>query len=73
LRIITFSVPTPSGVSVLLGKGDGTLQTAVDYAAGSSPDHVISADFDGDGNEDLATANYGSDFTGGGGRLGDVG
>jgi hypothetical protein len=59
----------PSGVSVLLGKGDGTLQTAVDYAAGSSPDHVISADFDGDGNEDLATANYGSDFTGGGGVL----
>jgi hypothetical protein len=59
----------PSGVSVLLGSGDGTFQEAADYAAGSSPDHVITADFNGDGNKDLATANYGSDFTGGGGVL----
>lgn len=59
----------PSGVSVLLGNGDGTFQEAVDYAGESGPDHVITADFNGDGNEDLATANYGSDFTGGGGVL----
>lgn len=47
------------GVSVLLGNGDGTFQEAVNYAAGSSPEHVITADFNSDGNVDLATANYG--------------
>src|SRR5918993_180004 len=60
----THTTTTPSNLSVLLGNGDGTFQEAVTYAAGSSPDHVITADFNGDGNEDLATANYGGDLVG---------
>jgi len=47
-------------VSVLLGNGDGSFQTHVDYAAGSKPDGVVAADFNGDGTLDLAVANFGS-------------
>src|SRR5439155_12280870 len=47
-------------VSVLLGRGDGTFQTAVNYAAGAGPSSVAIGDFDGDGKPDLAVANYGS-------------
>jgi hypothetical protein len=45
------------GVSLLLGKGDGTFQAAVNYAAGSSPYSVTVGDFNGDGHLDLAVAN----------------
>ena len=47
-------------VSVLLGKGDGTFQTAVNYRAGSAPQSVAVGDFNGDGKPDLAVANNGS-------------
>jgi hypothetical protein len=47
-------------VSVLLGKGDGTLQAAVNYAAGSGPFSVGVGDLNSDGKLDLAVANYGS-------------
>jgi PKD repeat protein len=47
-------------VSVLLGKGDGTFQTPVNYAAGSDADSVAVGDFNGDGRQDLAVANAGS-------------
>jgi hypothetical protein len=46
-------------VSVLLGKGDGTFLTAVSYAAGYQPVSVAVGDFNGDGKQDLAVANYG--------------
>jgi hypothetical protein len=47
----------PNGtVSVLLGQGDGTFQSAVNYAAGSYPWSVVVADFNGDGKQDLAVA-----------------
>jgi FG-GAP-like repeat/FG-GAP repeat len=46
-----------SKVSVLLGNGDGTLQTTADYATGAGPHWVVSADLNGDGKLDLATAN----------------
>jgi hypothetical protein len=47
------------GVVVLLGNGDGTFQTPVGYPASSPPsvivvDSLIVADFNGDGNLDLA-------------------
>jgi hypothetical protein len=42
-------------VSVFLGKGDGTFQTAKTYPAGANPTSVVVADFNGDGNLDLAT------------------
>jgi uncharacterized protein (TIGR03437 family) len=41
-------------VFVLLGKGDGTFATAGSYSAGKNPLCVTIADFNGDGNPDLA-------------------
>ena len=43
-------------VSVLLGNGDGTFQTHVDYATGAGPDSVAVGDFNGDHALDLAVA-----------------
>jgi protocatechuate 3,4-dioxygenase beta subunit len=45
-------------VSILLGNGDGTFQTAVNYDVGSYPRSVTAGDFNGDGKLDLAVANY---------------
>ncbi|MGA9355609.1 MAG: FG-GAP-like repeat-containing protein [Terriglobales bacterium] len=57
----------PGGVSVLLGNGDGTFGPPVFYPTpdvGSGPNVVAIADFNGDGNPDVATANYvGDDAT----------
>src|SRR5439155_20041218 len=44
-------------VAVLLGNGDGSLQTPVKYAAGSRPAFVAVGDFNGDGKPDFAVAN----------------
>jgi len=41
-------------VSVLLGNGDGSFKPATYYSAGSSPDSIVAADFNKDGNLDLA-------------------
>ena len=46
-------------VSVLLGKGDGTLLAAQAYAAGSAPVGVVLADFNGDGKLDAAVVDEG--------------
>jgi len=48
-------------VSGLLGLGDGTFQSAVNYDAGKEPYSVAIGDFDKDGNPDLAVANNDSD------------
>jgi FG-GAP-like repeat len=45
------------GVSVLLGKGDGTFASAVVYPTGVAPGSIAVADFNGDGRLDLAVAN----------------
>jgi hypothetical protein len=42
-------------VSVLLGNGDGTFQSSKDYATGTGPASITTADFSGDGELDLAT------------------
>ena len=47
-------------VSILLGNGNGTFQTAVIYGAGVRPTSIATGDFNGDGNLDLAVANPGS-------------
>ena len=47
----------PGSVSVLLGNGDGTFQTALDYGVGSNPNSVAVGDFNGDGKLDLVVAN----------------
>jgi hypothetical protein len=44
-------------VSILLGKGDGTFEPAQDFAVGGAPLAVSVGDFNGDGQQDLATAN----------------
>jgi streptogramin lyase len=50
----------PGSVSVLLGNGDGSFQSHVDYAAGFSPRAVAIGDFTGDGIPDLVVADEGS-------------
>lgn len=48
-------------VSVLLGKGDGTFEPVVHYHTGLGPlSHLAVGDFNGDGDLDFATTNYGS-------------
>jgi hypothetical protein len=44
-------------VIVMLGKGDGTFPSSVNYAAGNGADAVTVADFNGDGKLDLAVCN----------------
>jgi hypothetical protein len=44
-------------VSLLLGKGDGTFQTAVAFAAGQDPQGITIADLNGDAAPDVVTAN----------------
>lgn len=46
-------------ISVLMGNGDGTFKTAVNYGTGNQPYSLVAADFNGDGKVDLAVANYG--------------
>jgi hypothetical protein len=45
-------------VSLLLGKGDGTFKAKHDYKVGFQPFDLTAADFNHDGNIDLATANF---------------
>ncbi len=48
----------PGTVSVLLGNGDDTFQTNVDYGAGLQPSGVALASFRNNGTLDIAVANY---------------
>ncbi|HVI09741.1 MAG TPA: FG-GAP-like repeat-containing protein [Candidatus Binatia bacterium] len=50
------------GVSILLGNGDGTFRPPVSYEAGVGPISIVAADFNRDGNLDLAVANSLSDY-----------
>ena len=45
-------------VSVLLGKGDGTFNTAVTYSVPSNSRFIHTADFNGDGKLDLVACTY---------------
>ncbi len=55
---VAVATTTGSNIHVLLGNGDGTLQTQVTYPADSNPADVVIADFDGDGKADVASANF---------------
>jgi len=48
---------TSTNVSVLIGNGNGTFQTSVEYTVGTLPLSVKLADFDGDGFKDIVVAN----------------
>ena len=47
------TVNDPGGVSVFLGNGDGTFQSAKNVAIGKNCTSAVAGDFDGDGNMDL--------------------
>lgn len=51
-------------ISVLLGNGDGSFQTAVNYATGSLPGSIAVGDFNADGKLDLAVTNTGDSTVG---------
>jgi uncharacterized protein (TIGR03437 family) len=61
-----FMASNPGSISILLGKGDGTFQTAVNYSVsgGFWPSSIGAGDFNNDGITDLvvtaATQNFGS-------------
>jgi len=48
-----------NNISVLLGNGDGTFRTAVNYLYGNDPYAVAVGDFNGDGIADIAVTNAG--------------
>jgi Abnormal spindle-like microcephaly-assoc'd, ASPM-SPD-2-Hydin/FG-GAP-like repeat len=56
LAVVSYCCPG-GGVAILLGNGDGTFQRAVNYPAGRQPFSIVAADFNHDGNLDLAVAN----------------
>ncbi len=61
--VVTLSNSAVSNnIAVFLGRGNGSFGSAISLASGGlSPVSVVTGDFNGDGNPDLATANLGSD------------
>jgi hypothetical protein len=55
----------PQGeVSVLLGNGDGTFRTAIEYSTDQGyPSSIAIGDLNGDGHQDLVVANYAASNT----------
>ncbi|MFL6303369.1 MAG: FG-GAP repeat domain-containing protein [Candidatus Sulfotelmatobacter sp.] len=49
--------PNSNNASILLGNGDGTFKTAVNYTVGQAPIVGAVGDFNGDGKLDLVVAN----------------
>jgi hypothetical protein len=58
LAVANSNIPNPGTVSVLLGKGDGTFLPTLTFPVGNNPLSVAVGDFNGDGHQDLAVANY---------------
>jgi hypothetical protein len=57
LDLITLNGELAGTLSVLLGNGDGTFQTPVQYSIGYAPSGIVAADFNGDGYLDLVFIN----------------
>ncbi|MFZ4524514.1 MAG: FG-GAP-like repeat-containing protein [Chlorobium sp.] len=49
-----------NNIAVLRNQGEGIFAASTYYATSANPNSATSADFNGDGNPDLAVANYGS-------------
>jgi VCBS repeat protein len=47
------SLAIPDAVSVILSEGDGTFSPTVTYSGGNSVNHLVSADLDNDGDQDI--------------------
>jgi len=60
--VVTNRSLLPGSVSVLTGNGDGSFKDPVPFMTGGLTRSVVVADFDGDGNPDLATANIDNYF-----------
>ncbi len=54
---VTNELNNPGTITVLLGNGDGTLASPNDYAAGAAPHNLVAADFNADGELDVAVVN----------------
>src|SRR4029077_16876959 len=57
-RIVALVLVNQRDVAILLGKPDGGFSAQVNYPTGPVPSFVAVGDFDGDGNLDLAVANW---------------
>jgi|GEM_PF-1009401 len=60
LAVAEFGGFFAGSVSVLMNTGTGTFNAAVSFPARTQPSFVIVGEFNGDSNQDLAVANYGS-------------
>jgi hypothetical protein len=62
---IAVSIFSGNQMAVMLGNGSGTFTTAAGspYTAGTQPWGICNGDFNGDGNQDIVMANYGSSTT----------
>jgi hypothetical protein len=58
--ILDLAVVGSSNVFVSLGNGNGTFNSPTNFIVGTNATWLVSADFNSDGNVDLATANEGS-------------
>jgi Bacterial Ig-like domain (group 3)/FG-GAP-like repeat len=58
LAVANNNTNTLNYVTVLLGNGDGTFQTALDFLIGSGPASVAVGDFNSDGKLDLVVTNF---------------
>jgi len=57
LVVTSSNLGVNSTLSILLGNGDGTFQTKQSYAVGNDPFWLVVADFNGDGQPDIAFSN----------------
>jgi hypothetical protein len=55
LAVVSYCCPI-GGISILLGNGDDTFRSPVNYPAGEQPWEIVAVDLNRDGNLDLAVA-----------------
>ena len=60
IKILLRLIHSSSSVSIRLGDGQGGFSGTTNVAVGSTPFSVAVGDFNGDGQQDIATANFGS-------------